>query len=177
MKAFHPGRRLHRLSRTPLLLVAALLFAPLALASGYTTKGLLFLSAGGLVSGTMRPEGFVPAYGVEASLHGYPREDVGIGLFGQWQEVQGESPHSRFAVGPQLSYRMVGMELGATYEGGDAQYARTVGLHLAPFVSIGVLTASLRLDVPLWHESRDVPHRGYDVGGVLAIKIPLPLKR
>jgi hypothetical protein len=175
MEAIRTACWMHRMVRSPLLLVGSLLFAPLALAHGGPERGMLFLSAGGLFSATGRPEGFTPALGAELSVHGFLSKKTGIGLFGQWQRVKGEEPHHRFCAGLQGTYEFVGLELGATYENSDALRAKTASLHLAPFVSNGVLTASLRIGVPLWHEASALPSHGYDVGGVLAVKIPLPL--
>lgn len=166
---------MNRSKNKPLLLVGMLLFAPVALAHGGPEGGMLFLSVGGLFSETARPEGATPALGAEASLHGFVDNKVGLGLFGQWQRVKSEEPHTRFCAGPQVTYKFVGLELGAAYEKADGLHATTASLHLAPFISNGALTVSLRVDVPLWHEASETPGHGYDVGGVLAVKLPLLL--
>ncbi len=176
MKMSGVGCWRHRLRGSPLLLVGVLIHAPLALASDFPERGMLFLNVGGLFSETSRPEGSVPALGAEVSLHGFVDKQVGFGVFGQWQRVLSEQSHTRFCAGPQVTYKFVGLELGAAYEKPEGLHAATASLHLAPFVSYGgVLTASLRMDVPLWHKAGDTPGHGYDVGGVLAVKIPLPL--
>jgi hypothetical protein len=175
VKTLGTGYWMRCLRSSPLLLVGVLLHAPLALAEGFPERGMLFLNVGGLFSETSRPEGSVPSLGAEVSLHGFVDKKVGFGVFGQWQRVKSEQSHTRFCAGPQVTYKFVGLELGAAYEKPEGLHAATASLHLAPFVSYGVLTASLRVDVPLWHAAGDTPSHGYDVGGVLAVKLPLPL--
>jgi len=160
------------------LVGAVLLCSPAALASTIPLtidipRGALFISGGPLVSVTGRPWGTAVGTGAEFSVHGFTRtkEPLGFGVFGQWQSVNGD--HDRFCGGAQATHGVLGMELGMAHEFASDDAMATTSLHLAPFVSLGMMTASLRVGIPVSWAEGDRRHHGADVGLVLAFKLPL----
>jgi hypothetical protein len=112
--------------------------------------------------------------GLELSYVRYPYAAFGFGMGGF---VQGQTvgfDHARFAFGPQFNFTMFGVEVGAYLEEGSGKRATTVGVHASPFVSLGFLSAALRIAVPLGTLTEGDPY-GIDVGLVCAVKIPIPL--
>jgi hypothetical protein len=151
-----------------------LLFAPTALAERLGPDGdSTFLNAGLLLSATSRPAGFEPGMGVEVSLHRFFDKSVGAGFFGQWQTM--ELKHHRICGGLQASFSVAGLELGATHETASDERAATTSLHVAPFVSVGVLMMGVRFGFPIAQSEGNKPGHGSDVGFVMAIKYPLDL--
>jgi hypothetical protein len=144
-------------------------------------EGDLFLVAGLIGSGSVRPSGLQAAGGTEVSVHYFLTDVWGLGGFVQYQRVLGANKHHRFSLGVQTTLGPVGLELGTVNESGTALAAQTWGLHIAPFFSLGFATASLRLDIPV-HTERALrpngellPGHGFDLGLVLSLKWPQQL--
>ena len=157
------------------VLGSALLFAPLALADlPGPDAGSTFLNSGVLLSGSSRPEGFVPGLGAEVSIHRFAEKTVGFGLFAQWQTMEFE--YHRIAGGLQGSLSLVGFELGVAHETASDELAATTSLHIAPFVSIGIVTLAVRFGRPLGEKAGTRPRHGSEVGVVLAFKYPHELE-
>ncbi|WP_224362361.1 hypothetical protein [Hyalangium versicolor] len=157
-------------AKSQVLGLAVLLFAPTVAVANNSTVA----APGVLLSGSIRPEGFVPALGVEVSVYQIMPEFRTVGGFAQWQTVKFD--HHRFCAGGQASYQLVGMEFGATYETEGKRGAPTTSLHFAPYVTLLVASASLRVDIPVHGGREDKPSHGYDVGLVLTFKYPVEAK-
>jgi hypothetical protein len=112
--------------------------------------------------------------GGELSFTHYPDEAffLGIGGFAQAQSVGIE--HWRLAAGAQANGTILGLELGGFAEGGDAGHGDTIGLHLAPFVSMGFLSVAFRAGIPLRAVSKG-PAYGTDLGMLFTVKFVAPL--
>jgi hypothetical protein len=52
-----------------------------------------------------------------------------------------------------------GAELGLVYEAGDDLRASSTRLHMQPFLSVGFVSAGLRVDVPLGGDRRAMASR------------------
>lgn len=126
---------------------------------------------GSLVGGETTAAG----HGVELSsmYTASSRDSVGFGLFGQAQHYSGSPGHGRYALGVQ-AWGLVGLELGWAYRSGNGVNGATSGLHVGPYVSIGLLYAGFRITVPVAHEAA-APGYGYEAAVTLGIKLPFPL--
>ncbi len=174
-----PGsRRLFRWSaRRPVgrgvagLAAAIFLLAPPAAAE----QAQDFITVGLLTSLTAHSgEDHQPAVGGEATYVHYldPIRDFGLGGFFQGQAEAAK--HGRFALGPQINYYLFGLEVGAYSESSSPGYATTWGVHVAPFLSLGVVTAAFRVGVPLG--TPDVGKLyGTEFGWVFTFKVPIPV--
>jgi hypothetical protein len=80
--------------------------------------------------------------------------------------------HLAFSLGGQVTAAVMGVELGMTQETGNAQYAPTTCLRVAPYVTVGLVALSFRVDSPLAREGSR-PARAAEGALVLAIKWPL----
>ncbi len=108
------------MSRGARILAAALPCLPAAAAAppeeptpiefGVPDGGDVYLSAGLLLSGSKRPEGFVPGLGAEVSLHRFTEANPhwGLGLLAQYQWMGFDS--HRVAGGVQATYRVYGLD-------------------------------------------------------------------
>lgn len=112
--------------------------------------------------------------GIELSYVRYPYAAYGFGIGGFAQAQTVGFDHGRFAFGSQFNFMMFGAEVGAYLEEGHGNRAMTVGLHASPFVSIGFLSAAMRIAVPLGTLTAGDPY-GIDLGLVFAAKLPIPL--
>jgi len=112
--------------------------------------------------------------GIELSYVRYPYAAYGFGIGGFAQAQTVGFDHGRFAFGSQFNFMMFGAEVGAYLEEGRGNRAMTVGLHASPFVSIGFLSAAMRIAVPLGTLTAGDPY-GIDLGLVFAAKLPIPL--
>ena len=97
--------------------------------------------------------------------------------FGAFGQIEASNPdgHARAAFGAQGNYMYFGAELGGVLEGGSGPYASSIGLHVAPFVSIGVLYLALRAEVPFATTSGSGTPYGPGLAFVLGLKAPIPL--
>jgi hypothetical protein len=129
-----------------------------------------------------------PGLGLEVSLHGYPwgQPNVGLGLFGQVEAAgRGDDAHHhlRMTFGGQInvvpwSWKItgIGVEVGGCYESSDMDHAGAMGLHVAPFASLGLITLSLPVVLPI-STSGSGTERGFGLGISATFKIPIPLRR
>jgi hypothetical protein len=142
------------------------------------TSGRTFVPVGLLLSATSHtggPSSVGP--GIEASWVHHPGRELqtfGYGAFLQAQSV-GWFDHARVALGPQFSYSYFGVELGGSVETKDANHASTLGLHVAPFISLlGVVGIAFRVCIPV--AALSGPERyPIDNGVVFTLKVPIPL--
>lgn len=159
-------------------LLLALLFAPVAWADpSLPRSGDAFINPGLFLSLSPHAGSAVIGLGLELSYHQFTNDrGAGFGLFGQAQVMD---DFFRFCGGVQgtteLNLIPVGAEVGVTYATSSLDEAATTSLHLAPFISLGFATASLRFDIPVQGGSPEKPRHPIDVGLVLAVKIPRKL--
>jgi hypothetical protein len=116
-----------------------------------------------------------PGFGVESTFVHYldrPRE-FGVGGFTQAQIVG--TDHARFALGPQLNYVLLGLELGGYIETSSPGHAATWGAHLGPFLSLGVVSAAFRVGLPLGTIGAGGRDYGLELGAVAVLKFPYPV--
>jgi hypothetical protein len=131
--------------------VAGAQTAPVGIASPqatFTPTALGFLSPALLYSNVW---GRSPAHGVGAELtysyHPRAARHLVLGAFTQGQVYTDGS--LRFAGGIQTGYGPFGVELGLAHRTGTGDFSATTGLHVAPYLSLGVLSVALRFTVPL----------------------------
>lgn len=114
------------------------------------------------------------AAGAEVTVVGYPGDGkVGVGLFGQAQTYSLD--HGRYAGGLQVNYSALGVELGFARRMGSDGYAATNALQVGPFVSVGLVSLSLRLAIPVNEPAGPSPGYGTEVGVSIAFKLPIPI--
>lgn len=145
--------------------------------------GGFFLNLGPVLTITPEPSGGrTLALGGEGSLHYlHPKEKclfqescvLGLGAFAQVQPL-GEG-QLRWSGGLQATYDIVGLELGYSRELETDDRPGVSGLQVAPFLTLGVFSASVRYTFPLSPEVRGQRQRGADVAYMLTLKLPIPL--
>jgi hypothetical protein len=97
---------------------------------------------------------------------------AGYGGFVQASAVDFE--RARVSFGPQVNHTILGVELGATFESATKERAAFVGVHLAPFVSIGFASITFQLDIPIAPLSDGpLPRHEMVVAGTLKLPIDL----
>ena len=134
---------------------------------GWIIPGFLF----GPTFGT--PHAF--AIGGELSFMAYrSKNDAwGMGAFTQLQHYGGsDAGLSRWAAGLQGG-GIVGAELGVDHRAASGLYAGTTGAHIAPYVSIGILTAAVRLTAPLASSGAGTAY-GTEIALAFGVKVPIP---
>lgn len=105
--------------------------------------------------------------GLEATYVHYDRSKIGRGMFLHFEWIGFD--HFRFGAGPQLNIDFAGAELGLVLETTDGRgNDTTLFIHLGPFASVGVASASGRFDVPVF--SADAACYGLGLGGAIALK-------
>jgi hypothetical protein len=138
-------------------------------AGGFINPGILTsavigrspaIAAGGEVSFLHRPGWFPPG------CH------CGVGAFGQVQRYFSEGgAHTRVAAGVQAG-GPVGVELGLAYRGANDKFKSTTGVHVAPYVSIGIVSLALRLTMPIEADPRKT--HGFEAALAVGVKVPIP---
>jgi hypothetical protein len=150
------------------------------------SKGLVFLSPGYLYA-KVSGDSPATAHGAELSVHWlHPKLPFGVGGFVQLQRYDGD--HDRMATGVQATFALLGLELGVAHRmaGNGAPIARsmivgdvttersaTTGLHVAPFLTLGVVHIAYRWTIPL-HEG-PAPSQGSEHALTIGVKIPLQI--
>jgi hypothetical protein len=145
--------------------------------------GGLFLNLGPTLTIIPEPSGGrTLSLGGEGSLHYlHPKEKclfqegcvLGVGVFTQLQPL-GEGQW-RWAGGLQATYSIVGLEMGYSRELKTDDRLGVSAFQMAPFLTLGVFSASVRYTFPLSREVRRQRPGGADVAYVLTLKLPLPL--
>jgi hypothetical protein len=79
--------------------------------------------------------------------YGHSSSVEGFGGFLQASTVGFE--RARFAVGPQVNYAILGAEVGAVFDTAAPGRSACVGVHLAPFVSVGYVSIAIQTDIPV----------------------------
>ncbi len=114
----------------------------------------------------------VTSHGIEVTYMHYPLASELLAYSGLVQfETYGGA--YRIAGGGQLSFGVVGLEAALAHRGADATHAATLGIHLAPYLSVGFLHLALRVVAPI---SGD-PGYPTEVGLTLGLKVPVPIDR
>src|SRR5262245_43458959 len=90
--------------------------------------------------------GKVPArgHGVELSILHIPNVQLyrGFGVVGQLQSYDGT--HARSALAAEAVWAMFGFELGWAWRQSDGVHPTQHGLHVSPFVSLGIVSLGFR---------------------------------
>jgi hypothetical protein len=81
----------------------------------------------------------------------------------------------RWSGGLQATYNIVGLEMGYSRELKKDDRPGVSAFQMAPFLTLGVFSASVRYTFPLSREVRRQRPGGADVAYVLTLKLPLPL--
>jgi hypothetical protein len=102
---------------------------------------------------------------------------LGVGGVTQLEAVtKGKEPHGaghlRFALGGQVNYTAVGLELGWAFMTASRDFAATHGLHVAPFLSLGIFSIASRFTIPI-ARAGELPIRPFYVSAVLTVKMPI----
>jgi hypothetical protein len=154
------------------LAVAGLLWS----SSASATEAYDFVSVGLLFSSSSHPQPAPRGLGLGGEVtyvHYVDRERmVGVGAFLQGQHAG--AGHARFALGPQLNYGFLGLELGGYAETSASGYASTWGAHAGPFLSLGILSAAFRVGVPLGTSGPGESY-GTELGVAVTLKFPAPI--
>jgi hypothetical protein len=134
---------------------------------GVGSVGLLYSYVAGSQGGS--------AVGGEASYTYFPERGpppVGFGAFVQVQAYPSDTV--RTAAGGQLVYSIFGAELGWAYRSSDGVHAGMHGIHVAPFISLGVLHIATRGTLAL---SGGDPHWASEFAFTIGLKAPFPAPR
>jgi hypothetical protein len=115
------------------------------------------------------------AIGGELSYTYYPAKPytLGVGAFAQAQSVG--LKHLRAALGAQFNFAVGGVEIGGSFEQGKDGKASTFGVQIAPFVSIGWVSAAFRIGLPVAALVDGTDRYAVDLGLIMTAKIPIPL--
>jgi hypothetical protein len=145
--------------------------------------GGLFLNLGPTLTIIPKPSGErTLALGGEGSLHYlHPKEKclfqegcvLGVGVFTQFQPL--DERQWRWSGGLQATYSIVGLEMGYSREPKTDDRPGMSAFQMAPFLTLGVFSASVRYTIPLSRELRRQRPGGADVAYVLTLKLPLLL--
>jgi hypothetical protein len=151
----------------------------------YSARHHTFVSAGpiGDVGGHLGHEapgtGVVLAGGLELSVVNWPGSQPIIDddrfAFGGFAQIEAaeHDGHARGALGLEANYLFVGAELGASLEQASGPYASSVGVHVAPYLTLGIIYVALRVEVPFAATSGG-PTYGPGLAFVLGLKAPVP---
>lgn len=152
------------------VVLLALMAAPAAQAERSSRPSGGYVLPGGYI-GYGYAGGGAFSYGGELSVMAWSRRDPLAGLWGQIGRVTGPHPHLRGALGGELMVLdWIGLELGVARLWLDDK-RRGHTLAAAPFITMGLVSLTLRMGIPLDAVSREV---GAELGLVLTFKIPVP---
>jgi len=157
-------------------LIAALVAREAAADEGSAGQSHHFLAPGVLAGFTGHLDApALGALGIEVAYTYYPMKPytLGVGAFAQAQSVGLQ--HLRAALGAQVNFAFGGVELGAAIEQGKDGKATTFGVQLAPFVSIGWVSAAFRIGLPVAALVDGADRYAVDLGLITTVKIPIPL--
>ncbi len=138
-----------------LVLVAGLTAASLpATAFAQDTRDSAeYLTGGALVTFGSQGTGL----GAEANYTSYPDRHVALGVSGFLQFQFYLDGSWRVGVGASANLAPFGAELGLAWRSGNDEHDGTLGVHIAPFLSTGFISAAYRATIPLsstpraWH--------------------------
>ncbi len=99
---------------------------------------------------------------------------LGYGAFlhGQALGLGTSDLHGYAALGGQLNYMVFGAELGGATEFLDQSHSNTFFVHLAPYVSLGVVWIGFHVDVPMFSVGAG-PAYGPGYGVEIGLQLPL----
>jgi hypothetical protein len=163
--------------RTLPVLVALLAWAPFAHAAPP-----IFVNVGPLITASGGHDPSVFGAGGEASVVAFPGESpvsdpasFGFGPFTQVESYSSgpdhEPAHLRWAAGLQAG-SWFGGELGYTYQSAAAGEVGTPGVHAALYLSMGYLSAAVRMTIAPSTIGGDPAH-GWEVAFAMTLKLPL----
>ncbi len=135
-------------------------------------ESITLVSPGYLFS-TMAGPVPVRGHGVELSVVHIPNvtKYAGFGVVGQLQSYGGS--HLRTALAAEVVYELLGLELGWALRRSDGAHPAQHGLHVAPYVSLGIVSFAWRTTLPI--DDRDGGY-GWETGFALAVKLPVPVR-
>ena len=84
--------------------------------------------------------------------------------------------HHRLVVAGEIAWTGLGVELGYAYLSASSEASSTHAVHLAPFLSIGILSVATPLTIPIAHVGDREAHP-FDLGLMVSIKFPFLLER
>lgn len=115
----------------------------------------------------------VRGHGVELSVVHIPNvtKYAGVGVVGQLQSYGGS--HLRTALAAEVVWELLGLELGWALRRSDGAHPAQHGLHVAPYVSLGLVSFAWRTTLPF--DRRDGGY-GFETGFALAVKLPVPVR-
>jgi hypothetical protein len=117
-------------------------------------------------------------HGAELSLSIWP--PGGFTSYGGFVQAQRyfsfNGNHSRYAIGGQVSWTMLGVELGVAHRGADDLRIGTTMAQIGPYLSLAWMTICSRISIPLHGGSDAKPAHGAEVSFVMGFKLPLHLK-
>jgi hypothetical protein len=107
--------------------------------------------SGGFLYSSVHGDSPANGYGAELSYTLTPPLPlVAVGGFAQAQAYAGDAPtHGRFAFGV-LGGSFVGFELGIAHRAAAGDFDSTTGIHVAPYLSSGVLSLATRWTIAPW---------------------------
>jgi hypothetical protein len=99
--------------------------------------------------------------------------ELGVGGFLQASAVGFE--RARFSVGSQVNYNFLGAEVGAMFDTAAPGRSACVGVHLAPFVSMGYASIAVQTGIPVVPLSEGTLPR-WSVTFAATLKLPISVK-
>lgn len=96
---------------------------------------------------------------------------IGLGAFFHF-EVTGPADSLAFTLGPQVNFAPFGVEAGVEYTGGAADRGNSLGVHLGPFISIGMVAVGWHAVIPIAGASGP---RGLHHALTLSFKMPFQI--
>lgn len=112
------------------------------------------------------------AVGGEASYTYFPDPGPPVSGFGAFFQAQAyPQDTARFALGAQFVHSVLGAELGWAYRSGGGAHDATHGLHVAPFLSLGVIHVAPRVTIAFGSGDRSW---GSEFALTFGLKAPFP---
>ena len=138
------------------MLAATITAAAMAAPHAAQAEGIGVFSPGVLYSavwGRAPTDGF----GLELSYAYHPRNTSTFSV-GAFTQAQANTDGSfRIGGGAQVGWQVFGLELGWAQRTGNDQFAGAGGVHIAPYLSVGVVLVALRFTLPLADEAPNHP--------------------
>ena len=88
----------------------------------------------------------------------------------------GTARYRRLMLGGEIAWTAIGIELGYAYQSASDEASPTHAVHLAPFLSLGVLSIAAPINLPFAH-SGSLDGHPIDFGVLVAVKLPLLIEK